>query len=173
MPTTPNFGLRYPSSSEDVEVWADIQALAEDVDGDLLTLSNLIGALNDATSYTPTLYNNQISGTPASISKTVQSAAYWRIGSGANSIIIAHAEVTASAAVANGAALTLPVASSTRWFNCGTAGIYGASPPAGQGGHAYMAASLDKIHFVTYTNSFLSASSGDTLRYLCVYPSAS
>lgn len=172
MPTTPNFGLRYPSSSDDVEVWADIQALAEDVDTDLLTLQAAIGALNDATSFTPTLYNNQISGTPASIAKTVTSATYWKIGTGANSIVIAHAEVTASAAVANGAALTLPVAASTRWFNSGTAGIFGASPPASQSGHAYMAASLDKIHFVTYTNSFLSASSGDTLRYLCVYPSA-
>lgn len=172
MGTTANFGLRYPDATDDVEVWTDIQNLAEDVDTDLLTLQGLVLALNDFTAYTPTLYNNQISGTPASIAKTVQSAGYWKIGTGANSLVIAHAEVTASAAVTNGAALTLPVTASTRWLNAGTAGIFGSSPPASQSGHAYMATSLDKILFVTYTNSFLSAASGDTIRYLCVYPSA-
>lgn len=173
MGTTANFGLRYPESSDDVKVWEDVQALAEDVDTDLLTLQGLITGIKAWTTFTPTLWNNAVSGTPASIAKTVTRAGYWRLGAGAGSIIIAQAEVTASAAVTNGAALSLPVNASERWLIAGVAAINGASPPTGQSGHAYMHVSLDRCLFVTNTNSFLNASSGDSLRYLMIYKAAS
>jgi hypothetical protein len=170
--TTANFALPYPESSDAPEVWTDMAALANGVDSALDGLADDIAELNDFTTYTPTLWNNGVSGTPASIAKTVTRAGYWRIGTGANSIIIAQAEVIAGAAASNGAALSLPVTASARWLLAGVAAINGASPPT-QSGHAYMSASLDRVHVVSNTNAFQDCPNGYGFRYLVVYPSAS
>lgn len=173
MPSTPDWGIPYPASSDAVEVWSDLQAMAESVDTLITFLNGKINAIDDWTTFTPTLYNNSNSGTPASIAKTVTRAGYWRLGAGAGSIIIAQAEVIASAAASNGAALTLPIAASERWLIAGSAVISGASPPAGQIGHAYMGGAQDRIHCVTATNAFLDVTSGYGMRYLAIYKAAS
>jgi len=173
MGTTTNFSLRYPGSADAVNVHTDIQELAEDVDGDLTTIQALFTGLKTWTTFTPTFANNQISGTPAAIAKTTTRAGYWRLGSGAGSIIIAQAEITASAAAANGAAIGLPVTAAERWLICGVCGIFGGTPPASQTFTAYMAASLDKLHFVSNTNAFLDVASGQNVRYLVIYKAAS
>lgn len=173
MGTTTNYGLRYPDSGDSVAVHTDIRELAEDVDSDLAVVQALFTGIKTWTTFTPTFQNNQLSGTPAAIAKTVTRAGYWRIGSGAGSIIIAQVEITASAAATNGAAIGLPVTAAERWVLCGTAGIFGGSPPAAQTFTAYMAASLDKIHIVTNVGAFLDVASGQAVRYLVIYKAAS
>lgn len=44
MPTTTNYALPYPSPSDDVDVPGDMQALAEAVDADLVTVAATVKA---------------------------------------------------------------------------------------------------------------------------------
>lgn len=172
MGTTSTYGFPYPDSTDAPEVWTDMEALADAVDTQMATNAAIVTALKSWTTFTPTLTNNNASGTPASIAKTVTRAGYWRIGTGAGSIIIAQAEVISSAAASNGAALSLPVTAAERWLICGVAVIAGATPPT-QAGHAYMAAGLDRIIVVSNTNAFQDCPSGYGMRYLAIYKSAS
>lgn len=172
MGTTTNYGWPYPDSSDAPEVWTDMAALAADIDTDVKALADVVTGIKTWTTFTPTFMNNQASGTPASIAKTTTRAGYWRLGSGAGSIIIAQAEIIASAAATNGAGLGLPVTASERWLIAGVAAINGASPPT-QSGHAYMNSALDKIVVVSNTNAFQDCPSGYGMRYLAIYKAAS
>lgn len=173
MATTATWGLRYPISSDNFQPHIDIKNLADDVDADLTTINAKFTGLQNWTTFTPTFRNNAISGTPTDIGKTVTRAGYWRIGTGAGSIIIAQAEITASAAASNGMSIGLPVTSAERWLVSGSLAVSAGSPPAGQSGMAYMAPSLDRLLCVTYTNAFLDCPSGATVRYLAIYKAAS
>lgn len=172
MGTTANYALPYPASSDAPEVWNDMQDLANATDTALDGIADTLAGLKTWTTFTPTFKNNQISGTPANIAKTTTRAGYWRIGTGAGSIIIAQAEIIASAAATNGAGLGLPVTAAERWLICGVAVIAGATPPT-QAGHAYMSAGLDQIYVVSNTNAFQDCPSGYGMRYLVIYKSAS
>jgi len=46
MGTTPNYGLRYPDPTDNVELWTHIQNLAEDIDTDVATA---VGIASDVT----------------------------------------------------------------------------------------------------------------------------
>lgn len=172
MGTTANYSLPYPDATDAPEVWTDMEALADATDTALDGIADTLAGLKTWTTFTPSFQNNQASGTPASIAKTTTRAGYWRIGTGAGSIIIAQAEIIASAAATNGAGLGLPVTAAERWLICGVAAINGATPPT-QSGHAYMNAGLDKIVVVSNTNAFQDCPSGYGMRYLAIYKAAS
>jgi hypothetical protein len=172
MGITPNYALRYPASTAAPQVWTDIQNLATDTDTALDGIGDALAALKTWTTFIPTFLNNQGGGTPAAIAKTVTRAGYWRIGTGAGSIIIAQAEITATAAATGGMAIGLPITAAERWFLCGVAGIYGGTPPT-QAGHAYMGSALDRLHIINYNGAFQDCASGQTVRYLAIYKSAS
>jgi hypothetical protein len=172
MGTTTNYALPYPEASDAPEVWNDVEALADATDTALDGIADALANLKTWTTFTPTFFNNQASGTPAAISKTTTRAGYWRIGTGAGSIIIAQAEIVATAAATGGASLGLPVTAAERWLIAGVAAINGASPPT-QSGHAYMGSALDRIHVVSNTNAFQDCPNGYGFRYLVIYKSAS
>lgn len=172
MGSTAQYALPYPEPSDAPEVWSDVQDLAEATDIALDGIADALAALKTWTTFTPTFQNNQVSGTPANISKTTTRAGYWRIGTGAGSIIIAQAEIIATAAATNGASLGLPVTAAERWLIAGVAAINGSSPPS-QSGHAYMGSALDRIHVVSTTNAFQDVANGQAMRYLTIYKSAS
>lgn len=161
MPSTSNLSLPYPSLSNAPNVPQDIQNLATAVDTYVSTLEN---ATTKWTSFTPTAYANTIT-TKSSVTRTVNNA--WYIVR--NNICFAHAEVTLGAAASNGAGLALPVTAAERWLTCGSAGIFGASADTTQTGVAYMLSDLTTIVFTSYSNAFLSALNGHTLRYNIFY----
>jgi hypothetical protein len=172
MGTTPIYGLPYPDATDAPEVWSDMEALADAVDTELDVLQDALTAFRTWTSFTPTFLNNQISGTPAAVTKTVTRAKYCRLGVGANSLVIAMADITATAAASNGFGIGLPITAAERFVVAGVLGVYGGTPPT-QTGHAYMAASLDKLHATSFTSVFQDCANGQSVRYLVAYMSAS
>lgn len=117
-----------------------------------------------ATNFTPNVYTN-MGTTPSTISRTVNLARYWRMGS----LVIAQADCTINATTTNGIGIDLPFAGSVRILNLGTCALFGTSTPADQSGIAYMAASLTQLVVVAYSQGFRDGTSGQTLRYSVQY----
>lgn len=163
MGTTSNRAYRYPASTDNTQIWNHIQNLASDVDTDVEAVENAIGVW---TSFTPTLWSN-VTGSRASIAKTVNQAAYIKIGKS----VWAIADVTASASSSSGAALGLPFSASTQQSCCGSAAIQGTSPPT-QSGIAFMGAALDQVICVSNTSAFTDIVSGQHFRYAVFYQAA-
>lgn len=160
--TTANRGYRYPSSTDNTQIWNHIQNLASDVDTDVAAL---IAALGTWTSFSPLLYS-QTSGTRASISRTVTRAKYLLLGK----TCWAYADVLANASSTSNASLALPFPAVAQYI-CGTALITGASPPAESGG-AFIHTTLDTIVAVQSSTGYTDIVSGQRFRYSICYETA-
>lgn len=160
--TTANRGYRYPSSTDNTQIWNHIQNLASDVDTDVAAL---IAALGTWTSFSPLLYS-QTTGTRASISRTVTRARYITLGK----TCIAYADVLANASSTSNASLALPFSAAAQYI-CGTAGITGTSPPA-QSGMAFIHTTLDTIVAVQTNTGYTDIVSGQRFRYSVCYEMA-
>lgn len=161
--TTANRGYRYPSSTDNTQIWNHIQNLAGDVDTDVAAL---YAALGTWTSFSPLLYS-QTSGTRASISRTVTRARYLKIGS----TCWAYADVLANASSSSSASLALPFSAVAQYI-CGYALITGTSPPAAESGAAFIHTTLDTVVAFQANTGYTDIVSGQRFRYSICYETA-
>ena len=132
-------------------------------------INNLAAKFGQWLTYTPVLYT-AMGTTPTVLASTNATGRYKIL----DDTIFFEAEVTASAASTGGLGMSLPLVSSERWQNIGTAVVMGGganvwpgSPAAGtvQAGIAYMAADLAKIVIVSLSGGFnIQSASGNTIR---------
>lgn len=115
------------------------------------------------TAYTPTLSN---ASTGAALASSGASGKYTLIG---GKTCIAQGGITASATSSGGIAVSLPFTAHDRDLDCGTLGIFGGTPPAGQTGIAEMLGDQARLVPVNFTSGFMDISSGQTLRWSVTY----
>jgi hypothetical protein len=169
------YNLPYPSPLDGPDGPAQIKALAEAVEailqGNLTLGGNLTvpGTLTVSgftySSFSPNVYTG---GGSSTVSRTVNNARYWRLGS----LVLAQADVTVNTNTSGGVAIDLPVTSAVRLFNCGTCALTGSGTPADQSGMAFMTADRAKLVVVAFSTGFRDASSGQALRYSVMYPAS-
>lgn len=118
----------------------------------------------DWQTWTPIVRNNAISGTPATISSTLDHARYKRMGD----MVFYQFATTVNASVTNGNSISLPVASTTlRSHAAGSLWGFGPSAPSGQMGIAYhggVAGNWDRLHIVGSNTLLLDLASGTVIR---------
>jgi hypothetical protein len=173
--TTPVYGWPYPELGDSPTVPAHMQALAEAVESTLqgnLTLGGNLTVPGTLTvtgfahaTFSPNVYTG---GGASTVSRTVNSARYWRLGN----LVIAQADVTVNANTSGGVAIDLPLPSAVRLPNCGTCALTGSGTPADQSGIAFMTADSAKLVVIAYSTGFRDATSGQGLRYSVMYPAA-
>jgi hypothetical protein len=123
------------------------------------------GSVERWRTWTPTVRNNGISGTPATISSTVDYARYKKVGDQ----VFYHFALTINAAAANGMSISLPISSPTiRTHHAGHMFIFGTGAPTDQTGVAYMgggpAAPWDRIYGVNINTGLKDGASGNVVR---------
>jgi hypothetical protein len=115
--------------------------------------------------YTPVVRGNQLSGTPATISSTIDHARYKRMGD----VIFYEFAVTVNAATSNGASISLPIASKMRSHHAGNLYVF-ASGITNQVGVAYHAndpttpANWDRLCSVNINTGIQDWPSGSVVR---------
>jgi hypothetical protein len=116
--------------------------------------------------WTPVVRNNGISGTPATISSTLDHARFKRV----NDMVFYHFALTVNAAASNGASISLPVSSATVRTHCaGTLWAFNSTLVDQQSGIAYQGGSpgapWDRLYCVRYTTTgLLDFPSGTVVR---------
>jgi hypothetical protein len=102
---------------------------------------------------------------------TSAEATYTRVGQ----MITARGFANLANATTNGLGVSLPVQAAARVYAIGSAGLYGASTPSTQAGHAYMNTDLggvSRLVIVGYTGAFLNNAAGNSLRWQATYQAA-
>lgn len=122
----------------------------------------------DWQTWTPVVRNNALSGTPGTISSTVDHARYKQIGD----MVFYQFALTVNAAASNGASISLPVASNTvRTHHSGNLYVFGASAPTDQVGVAYQGGApgvttgpWDRLFAVNVNTGLRDFASGNVVR---------
>jgi hypothetical protein len=159
------------SSTRPSPAWAGQQIYETDSnllrmwDGTAWQVVTMIGAWK---SYTPTVYDGD---STVSTGVSGVDATYTRVGQ----MVTARGIATLANATANGTGVSLPVQAAARVYAIGSAGLYGASTPSTQAGHAYMNTDLggvSRLVIVGYTGAFLNNAAGNSLRWQATYQAA-
>lgn len=166
MANTPVYSLPYPTNNDGPYGPAQIQALAEAVEGQVQRVDGRFGTW---VNFSPAVYTNML-GTPTTISRTVEYARYRRI----DSLVIAHAAVVCNATTSGGVGIDLPVPAAYRHHVIGGLVLTGSGTlPEDQSGVAWMYTDLAKVVLVGYTQGYRNVgAAGQILRYSVVYEAA-